>query len=414
MATGEAPIAGEHADWYRYHDPVLRLARTLAAEGTDAVGRIHFYDAEIREDMKRAMQEALESPFPEPQTALDDVYAGSRVMTNTATFAAAFVEALHDGLSADPRASIVGGYVLGLGPERQLMDRIRQDFPDRVIDPPTSEAAIAALGTGAAMAGAHPFVDLGTASFSYLAWSQLANEAAVAHYMTGGRLNVPVTFHFLHGVRGAGAAQHSHSPHAMLTNVPGLEIVAPSMPADAYGLVRAAMASPNPTLVVNHARLLGIEGPLPDDRAPLPLGRADIKRRGRDVTILAVSLMVHYALAAAERLARDGIDVEVIDPRSLAPFDEATLLAIRGQDRTARGGRRGAADRRARFVHRRPGRRARLLVAQGADCARRPRRYAGAVQPAAGEIRHARRGKDRSRRAAHAGGTTAVTAAVMA
>ena len=122
-----------------------------------------------------------------------------------------------------------------------------------MIDPPTAEAGVAALGAGAAMAGARPFVDLGTASFSYLAWSQLANEAAVAHYMTGGRLNVPVTFHFLHGVRGAGAAQHSHSPHAMLTNVPGLEIVAPSMPADAYGLVRAAMASPNPTLVVNHA-----------------------------------------------------------------------------------------------------------------------------------------------------------------
>ncbi len=164
------------------------------------------------------------------------------------------------------------------------------------------------------------------ASFAYLAWSQLANEAAVAHYMTGGRLNVPVTFHFLHGVRGSGAAQHSHSPHAMLTNVPGLEIVAPSTPADAYGLVRAAMASPNPTLVVNHARLLGVEGPMPEERAPLPLGRADVKRRGRDVTICAVSLMVQYALAAAEHLARDGIDVEVIDPRSLVPFDETTLL----------------------------------------------------------------------------------------
>jgi acetoin:2,6-dichlorophenolindophenol oxidoreductase subunit beta len=246
-------------------------------------------------------------------------------MSNTSTFATAFVTALHDGLNADPRASIIGGYVLGLGPERQLMDRIRKDFPDRVIDPPTSEAANAALGTGAAMAGARPFVDLGTASFSYLAWSQIVNEAAVAHYMSDGHLNVPVTFHFLHGVRGAGAAQHSHSPHAMLCNVPGLEIVAPSMPADAYGLVRAAMASPNPTLVVNHARLLGVEGPLGDDRTPLPLGRADIKRRGRDVTVLAVSMMVHYALAAADRLAREGIDVEVVDPRSLAPFDEATL-----------------------------------------------------------------------------------------
>jgi pyruvate dehydrogenase E1 component beta subunit len=247
-------------------------------------------------------------------------------MTKTTSFAAAFVAALHDGLHADPRASIIGGYVLGLGPERTLMDRIRADFPGRVIDPPTSEAAIAALGTGAAMAGARPFVDLGTASFSFLAWSQIVNEAAVAHYMSGGRLNVPVTFHYLHGVRGAGAPQHSHSPHAMLCNAPGLEIAAPSTPADAYGLVRAAMASPNPTLVVNHARLLGIEGPLADYPAPLPFGRADIKRPGGDVTVLAISLMVHHALAAAERLARDGIDIEVIDPRTLIPFDEATLL----------------------------------------------------------------------------------------
>ena len=329
---------------------MLRLARTLAAQGTDAIGRIHFYDAEIREDLKRAIQQALASPFPEPETALADVFAGQTVMSKTSTFAAAFVEALHDGLSADPRTSIIGGHVLGLGPERQLMDRIRRDFPGRVVDPPTAEAGVAALGAGAAMAGARPFVDLGTASFSYLAWSQLANEAAVAHYMTGGRLNVPVTFHFLHGVRGAGAAQHSHSPHAMLTNVPGLEIVAPSMPADAYGLVRAAMASPNPTLVVNHARLLGVEGPLPDERAPLPLGRADVKRRGRDVTVLAVSLMVHYALAAAENLARDGIDVEVIDPRSLAPVRRSNAAAIRRQNWTAGRGRRSAADGRPCFI----------------------------------------------------------------
>ncbi len=247
-------------------------------------------------------------------------------MSETWSFAAAFVAALHDALSADPRASIVGGYVLGLGPERHLMDKIRADFPDRVVDPPTSEAAVAALGTGAAMAGARPFVDLGTGAFPYLAFSQMVNEAAVAHYMSGGRLNVPVTFHFLHGVRGAGAPQHSHSPHAMLCNAPGLEIVAPSTPADAYGLVRSAIASPNPTLVVNHARLLGIEGPRPPLPAPLPFGRADIKRAGRDVTVLAVSLMVHHALAAAERVARDGIEVEVVDPRTLTPFDEQTVL----------------------------------------------------------------------------------------
>jgi pyruvate dehydrogenase E1 component beta subunit len=242
------------------------------------------------------------------------------------SYAAALVDALHDGLRADPRVSILGGYVLGLGPQRTLTDRLRQDFPDRVFDPPTSEAGNAAVGVGAAMAGMRPFVDLGTGSFSYLAWSQITNEAAVAHYMTNGRLTVPVTFHLLHGVRGGGAAQHSQSPHAMLWNAPGLEIAAPSTAADVYGLIRTALASPNPTVVVSHAKLLGIETEVPEQKFPIPFGRADIKRSGGDVTVVATSLMVHYCLAAAEALAKEGIEVEVVDPRTLVPLDEKTIL----------------------------------------------------------------------------------------
>lgn len=242
------------------------------------------------------------------------------------SYAAALVDALHDGLRADPRVSIIGGYVLGLGPQRTLTDRLKQDFPDRVFDPPTSEAGNAAVGVGAAMAGMRPFVDLGTGSFSYLAWSQITNEAAVAHYMTNGRLTAPVTFHLLHGIRGGGAPQHSQSPHAMLWNAPGLEIAAPSTAADVYGLIRTALASPNPTVVVSHAKLLGIETEVPEKKFPIPFGRADIKRRGRDVTVVATSLMVHYCLAAAEALAKEGIDVEVVDPRTLVPLDEKTIL----------------------------------------------------------------------------------------
>lgn len=242
------------------------------------------------------------------------------------SYAAALVDALHDGLHADPRVSIIGGYVLGLGPQRTLTDRLKQDFPDRVFDPPTSEAGNAAVGVGAAMAGMRPFVDLGTGSFTYLAWSQITNEAAVAHYMSNGRLTAPVTFHMLHGVRGGGAPQHSQSPHAMLWNAPGLEIAAPSTAADVYGLIRTALASPNPTVVVSHAKLLGIETVVPEQKSPIPFGRADIKRPGRDVTVVATSLMVHYCLAAAEALAREGIDVEVVDPRTLVPLDEKTIL----------------------------------------------------------------------------------------
>ena len=242
------------------------------------------------------------------------------------SYAAALVDALHDGLRTDPRVSIIGGYVLGLGPQRTLTDRLKQDFPERVFDPPTSEAGNAAVGAGAAMAGMRPFVDLGTGSFSFLAWSQITNEAAVAHYMSNGRLTAPVTYHLLHGVRGGGAAQHSQSPHAMLWNAPGLEIVAPSTAADVYGLIRTALASPNPTVVVSHAKLLGIETAVPEKKSAIPFGVADIKRRGRDATLVATSLMVHYCLAAAEALAKDGIEVEVIDPRTLVPLDEKTIL----------------------------------------------------------------------------------------
>ena len=242
------------------------------------------------------------------------------------SYAAALVDALHDGMRADPRVSIIGGYVLGLGPQRTLTDRLKQDFPDRVFDPPTSEAGNAAVGVGAAMAGMRPFVDLGTGSFTYLAWSQITNEAAVAHYMSNGRLTAPVTFHMLHGVRGGGAPQHSQSPHAMLWNAPGLEIAAPSTAADVYGLIRTALASPNPTVVVSHAKLLGIETVVAEQKSPIPFGRADIKRPGRDVTVVATSLMVHYCLAAAEVLAKEGIDVEVVDPRTLVPLDEKSIL----------------------------------------------------------------------------------------
>jgi pyruvate dehydrogenase E1 component beta subunit len=249
----------------------------------------------------------------------------------TQSYAAALVEALYDSLVDDDRVSLIGSYVLGLGPQRHLMDRLRTDFRDRIDDPPTSEAGAAAVGIGAAMAGMRPFVDLGTAAFSYLAWSQVINEAPISYYMSGGRIPVPVTFHLLHGVRGGGAAQHSQSPQSMMANAPGLEIVAPSTAADVYGLVRTAFKSNNPTVIASHAKLLGIETEVPGDKKPIPFGRADIKRPGRDVTVVANSLMVHYSLAAAQSLARDGIDVEIVDLRTLAPLDEDAILESVGR-----------------------------------------------------------------------------------
>lgn len=245
------------------------------------------------------------------------------------SYAEALVEALHEGMTKDRTVTMIGSYVLGLGPQRHFMERIRNDFPDRLFDPPTAEAGAAAVGVGAAMAGIRPFVDLGTATFSYLAWSQLVNEAPVAHFMTGGKAKCPVTYHMLHGIRGQGGAQHSGSPQAMLWNAPGLQIVLPSTANDVKGLIRTCLANDNPTVVLSHAKLLGIAGPVTDE--PIPFGKADIKRRGKDVTIVAYSLMVHEALKAAEILAKEGIDAEVLDPRTQRPLDEEAILESVGR-----------------------------------------------------------------------------------
>ncbi|MGH6926063.1 MAG: alpha-ketoacid dehydrogenase subunit beta [Propylenella sp.] len=242
-------------------------------------------------------------------------------------FADALVDALHDSLSEDPKVTLIGSYVLGLGPLRHLMDRVRNDFPGRVSDPPTAEAGAAATAVGAAMAGMRPFVDLGTASFSYLAWSQVVNEAAVARYMSNGILQVPVTFHYLAGIRGGGASQHSNSPQAMMSNAPGLEIIAPSNAADVYGLVRTALRSPNPTVIVSHAKLLAMEGEVPEKKSPIPFGEAAVVRAGTDVSIVANSLMVHHAIAAADELAAERVSVEVVDLRTIVPLDEEAILA---------------------------------------------------------------------------------------
>lgn len=242
------------------------------------------------------------------------------------TYAEALVDALMFSLEDDANVILIGGYMLGLGPERPYFDRVRDNFPDRIIDPPCAEAAIAGIATGAAMAGMRPFVSVGTASFVFPAWELVVNEAANAHYMTNGQINVPVVFHMLHGVRGGGAEQHSHSPQAMLSNCPGLEIVLPATPEDAKGLLRTAINSDNPTVFLDHAKLLGVSADVPEEDYQIPFGQADIKREGTDVTIVASSHMVLKSLEAADSLAGDGISAEVVDLRTLVPLDKTTIL----------------------------------------------------------------------------------------
>lgn len=243
------------------------------------------------------------------------------------SYAEAMVEALDEVLQGDDRVSLIGSYFLGLSPRRVLLTRLQEKYPSRVFDPPIAEAAYCGLGIGAAMAGERPIVDVATSSFLFQAFQQVVNEAANARYMSGGQVSVPIVFHILHGLRGGGAAQHSHSPQSMLWNTPGLQIMLPSSPYDVKGLLKTAVASDNPTIFVDHVKLFEISGPVPDEDYTIPFGKANIVRQGSDVTIVATSYMVQRSIQAAEILAGQGVDAEVIDLRTLVPLDKDTLLA---------------------------------------------------------------------------------------
>ena len=242
-------------------------------------------------------------------------------------YAEALVESLRHQMATDERVHLMGLYFLGLTKHRAIMARLHADYPGRVYHPPIAEVGYVGVAIGAALAGLRPIVDMATASFMFQAFPQIVNEAANIHYMSGGATKVPMVFHFNHGIRGGGAAQHSHSPQAMLWNTPGLEIMAPSTPRDVMGLVNTAAASDNPTAWVDHVRLFDTRGPVPDDKDfSIPFGVADVKRQGGDVTVFASSWMVVRALEAAETLSAEGIEAEVIDPRTLSPLDEETIL----------------------------------------------------------------------------------------
>ncbi len=249
----------------------------------------------------------------------------------TAVYADGMALGLREVLAEDPRVYLMGQYFFGLTRHRRLTVELMRDFPGRVWNPPIAEVGYAGTGIGAAISGLRPIVDIATASFIFQAWPQVVNEAANIRYMTGGQTGVPVVFHITHGIRGGGASQHSHSPQAMLMNTPGLQIISPSTARDVRGLIRAAVQSDDPVVWIDHVKLFDIEGELPDAPETIPMGVADIKRRGTDLTIVATSLQVQRSLVAAERLAAEGIQAEVVDPRTLVPLDRATILQSVGR-----------------------------------------------------------------------------------
>ena len=259
-----------------------------------------------------------------PETAATPPATGA---AREITFAQAIREALAEEMRRDPRVFIIGEDVAEAGTPFKVLSGLVEEFGrERVIDSPISEAGITGLATGAAMTGMRPVVDIMFGDFLTLAMDQIANQAAKVHYMSGGKLKVPLVVRTTLGATRRSAAQHSQSLHAWVSHVPGLKVALPSTPYDAKGLLKSAIRDDSPVVFFEDKMMYTMWGPVPAEEYTIPLGVAEVKRPGGDITIVATSSMVHVALAAAEALAAEGISAEVVDPRTTMPLDTETII----------------------------------------------------------------------------------------
>jgi acetoin:2,6-dichlorophenolindophenol oxidoreductase subunit beta len=243
------------------------------------------------------------------------------------TFAQAIREALAEEMRRDPTVCILGEDVAEAGTPFKVLSGLVEEFgKDRVLDTPISEAGFTGLAVGAAMTGLRPVVDIMFGDFITLTMDQMVNQAAKVHYMSGGKWKVPMVMRTTLGATRRSAAQHSQSLHAWFCHVPGLKVVLPSTPYDAKGLLKAAIRDENPVVFFEDKMMYKLKGAVPVEDYTLPLGVADVKRVGEDITLVATSSMVQVALGAATMLEAIGLSAEVVDPRTLSPLDEKTLV----------------------------------------------------------------------------------------
>lgn len=244
------------------------------------------------------------------------------------SYSEAIREAMNEEMRRDSGVFLMGEDVAVFGGVWGVSVGMLAEFgEERVRDTPISEAAIIGAGLGAAMVGMRPIVEIMFGDFLMCGGDQIVNQVAKARFMSGGKARVPLTLRVTSGAPGSAAAQHSQSPESWFMNVPGIKIVAPTTPADAKGLLKTAVRGADPVLFFEHKMLYGETGPVPEDTDfTVPFGQASVVREGSDVTVIAVSVMVKKALAAADLLAAEGISVEVVDPRTLVPLDKETLI----------------------------------------------------------------------------------------
>jgi len=244
------------------------------------------------------------------------------------TFGQAVNAAIAEEMRRDPRVFVIGEDVAEAGTTFKVLKGLVEEFgTQRIIDTPISEAGFAGMGVGAAMTGMRPIIDIMFGDFITLTMDQIVNQAAKTHYMSGGKLKVPMVFRTTLGATRRSGAQHSQSLHAWVCHVPGLKVAIPSTPYDAKGLMKTAIRDDNPVITFEDKMLFNVKGMVPEEEYTIPFGVADIKRVGTDITLVGTSSMVQVALEAAERLSTLGIEAEVVDPRTLVPLDIDTLVA---------------------------------------------------------------------------------------
>jgi len=249
-------------------------------------------------------------------------------MTREITFSKAVNEAIAEEMRRDPTVFLIGEDVAEAGTPFKVLSGLVEEFgTGRVIDTPISEPGFMGMAVGAAMTGSRPIVDLMFGDFIYLVMDQLCNQAAKTHYMSGGKLKVPLVLRTNMGATRRSAAQHSQSLQAIVAHIPGLKVAMPSSAYEAKGLLKTAIRDDNPVVIFEDKLMYQDKGLVPEEEYLIPFGQAHIKREGRDVTLVATSSMVQVAEEAAETLAKEGISAEVIDPRTIVPLDEETILA---------------------------------------------------------------------------------------
>jgi pyruvate/2-oxoglutarate/acetoin dehydrogenase E1 component len=250
------------------------------------------------------------------------------------TYLSAFIEAMREEMERDERVFYFGQGAKAGGPYNTAAGLFERFGPGRVLDVPIAEDSVLGCAVGAALTGLRPIVEILYVDFIFRAMDQLINQAAKYRYMTGGQMSVPLVIRTGCGYGSSRGAQHSQSLEGTFLHFPGLKVVVPSNPADAKGLFKAAVRDDDPVLIMDHFLLFGTRGPVPEGEHLVPLGKAEVKREGRDITVVALSLMVMEALRAAEELSRAGIEIEVLDPRTLVPLDlEAIVQSVKKTNR---------------------------------------------------------------------------------